>query len=191
MSGVNMPFSHDTQATLLAATALVNTSRRRDGVDKLATLTDLDRFYREHGYTGRFDRDLAELADVRGLRDRIGRLWEVERDDAVELINAMLVEGRAQPQLVRHDGWDWHLHVTHGDAPLAVQILLETAMAMVDVVRSEEFDRVRRCQGADCTAVLVDLSRNSSRRFCDVNNCANRAHVGAYRARRRAEGETG
>jgi hypothetical protein len=32
--------------------------------------------------------------------------------------------------------------------------------------------------------VLVDLSRNRSRRFCDVNGCANRAHVAAYRARR-------
>jgi predicted RNA-binding Zn ribbon-like protein len=42
------------------------------------------------------------------------------------------------------------------------------------------------CEAPDCQAVLVDLSRNRSRRFCDVNNCANRAHVAAYRARRAA-----
>ncbi len=63
-------------------------------------------------------------------------------------------------------------------------MLVETAMAMADVVRSNEYDRVQHCAAHDCDAVLVDLSRNRSRRFCDVNGCANRAHVAAYRARR-------
>ena len=64
-------------------------------------------------------------------------------------------------------------------------MLVETAMAMIDVVRSDEYDRLQHCEADDCDAVLVDLSRNRSRRFCDVNGCANRAHVAAYRARQR------
>jgi hypothetical protein len=38
----------------------------------------------------------------------------------------------------------------------------------------------------DCDQVLVDLSRNRSKRYCDARTCGNRVHVAAYRARRRA-----
>ena len=59
-------------------------------------------------------------------------------------------------------------------------------MAFVDLVRADDLGRLRRCAAEDCDAVLVDLSRNRSRRFCDTGNCGNRAHVAAYRARRAA-----
>ncbi len=36
---------------------------------------------------------------------------------AAELVNAMLAESGAVPQLVRHGEWDWHLHGVAGDAP--------------------------------------------------------------------------
>ncbi|WP_129338509.1 CGNR zinc finger domain-containing protein [Cellulomonas endophytica] len=181
-----MSFAPDTRVALQAAAALVNTAgdRRRDGVDRLVDVDDLDRFYAANGFAGRHDRDAAELAAVRGVRDRVRRLWDVPRDEAAGLVNAMLLEADARPWLVRHDGWDWHLHATPMDAPLPVRILTEAAMAVVDVVRSGEYDRMRVCGAPGCSAVLVDLSRNRSRRFCDVNNCANRLHVQAFRERR-------
>ena len=37
--------------------------------------------------------------------------------------------------------------------------------------------------------VLVDLSKNRSRRFCDTGNCGNRQHVAAYRERLSREHE--
>ena len=43
------------------------------------------------------------------------------------------------------------------------------------------------CAAPDCDFVVIDLSRNRSRRFCD-SGCGNRANVAAYRARRRATG---
>lgn len=177
-------FSHDTTVSLHAAAALVNTARMRDGEDRLGTVEALDDFYDAHDYSGTHTRDEAELTAVREVRDGLARLWRVDRDEAVGLVNAMLLEGRARPQLVRHDHWDWHLHAHAPGAALATQIQVETAMALIDVVRAGAFDRLRTCEG--CEAVLVDLSRNSSRRFCDVNNCGNRAHVEAYRARRSA-----
>jgi len=39
--------------------------------------------------------------------------------------------------------------------------------------------------GRKCGGVLVDLSKNRSKRFCDAG-CGNRAAVNAYRARRAA-----
>jgi predicted RNA-binding Zn ribbon-like protein len=35
--------------------------------------------------------------------------------------------------------------------------------------------------------VLVDLSKNSSKRYCDTGNCGNRTNVAAYRARKRLQ----
>lgn len=182
-----MVFARDTEMNLLAAAELVNTARRRDGHDALSTVADLDGFFERWGYTGRHDRDDAEVAHVRAARERIACLWDVDRDEAAELVNVMLREADAVPFLVRHDAVDWHLHATAPGAALATVIVVETAMGVVDVVRSDEYPRLKVCEGEGCTAVLVDLSRNRSRRFCDVNGCGNRAHVAAYRARRAAQ----
>jgi predicted RNA-binding Zn ribbon-like protein len=182
-----VPFAYDTQSNLVMAVALVNTGLRRDGSDALATVDDLNRFCREHGLAGRHDGDAAELAQVHQVRERLTELWSVDRDRAADLVNAMLAESAAIPRLVRHDGWDWHLHATALTAPLPVRVIVESAMAVVDVIRSDEWARMARCAAEECDAVLIDLSRNRSRRFCDVNSCANRAHVAAYRARRAAD----
>ena len=93
----------------------------------------------------------------------------------------------ALPQLVRHDGWDYHLHATPPDAPLADRMAVEAAMAVVDVIRMGELDRLRVCGADDCEDVLVDLSKNRSRRFC-ATTCSNRTNVSAYRQRQAARG---
>ncbi|QCB94034.1 CGNR zinc finger domain-containing protein [Cellulomonas shaoxiangyii] len=181
-----MPFAHDTEANLRAAADLVNTARRLDGTDALTTPEDLRAFRTRWRYTGRHDGDAAELAAVRRARTRVGALWAADRDAAADQVNAMLRDADAVPSLARHDHMDWHLHATADDAPLASVVLAETALAAADLVRSDEWDRMGTCAAEDCDAVLLDLSRNRSRRFCDVNGCANRAHVAAYRARRAA-----
>ena len=56
-------------------------------------------------------------------------------------------------------------------------------MAMTDVIRMDELGRLRICAADDCDDVVVDLSKNRSRRYCD-GGCGNRANVAAYRARR-------
>jgi predicted RNA-binding Zn ribbon-like protein len=56
-------------------------------------------------------------------------------------------------------------------------------MAVIDVVRSNELSRLRICASATCLDVVVDLSKNRSKRFCD-GTCGNRAAVAAYRARK-------
>lgn len=63
------------------------------------------------------------------------------------------------------------------------QILVETAMAMVDVVRLDETGRLQVCAASDCDGVVIDMSRNRSRRFCSTT-CGNREAQAAYRARR-------
>jgi predicted RNA-binding Zn ribbon-like protein len=174
-------FAHDTEVALAAAAALVNTAQE-DG-DELADVGALDEFVRKWGWTGERRRDQTELDAVRALRPRLGRLWHIDEDSAVALVNNLLREARALPQLVKHDTWDYHLHATPPDAPLADRMAVEAAMALTDVIRQKELSRLQRCAAGSCDDVLVDLSKNRSRRFCSAS-CANRTNVAAYRARR-------
>lgn len=187
-SGVNVLFAHDTAAALGSAAALVNTLPGSvpgdDDPDTLTTVADLDRLLVKHRWTGRHERTEAELAQVRALRLRLATLWTLDEKGAVAEVNAMLAENRALPQLVRHDGWSWHLHATPPDAPLAARMAVEAAMAVIDVIRAEQLQRLRTCESPTCDNVLVDLSKNRSRRYCDAG-CGNRANVAAYRARKR------
>jgi predicted RNA-binding Zn ribbon-like protein len=85
---------------------------------------------------------------------------------------------------VRHGGHDWHIHAVAPDAPLAARMAVEAAMAMIDVIRADEMSRLDLCADPDCEGIVLDLSRNRSRRFCSTT-CTNRAAVAAYRARKR------
>jgi predicted RNA-binding Zn ribbon-like protein len=174
-------FTHDTEASLLAAVSLVNTAEEPD---TLSTLDELESFLDEHEFTGTRLRNAAELGLVRDLRPRLRTLLTSDRDHAAGLVNDLLGEEHALPQLVRHGDHDWHIHAVAPDAPLATRIAVESAMAMIDVIRADEMSRLDVCADAECEGLVVDLSRNRSRRFCSTT-CGNRAAVAAYRARRR------
>jgi predicted RNA-binding Zn ribbon-like protein len=180
-------FTHDTEVSLQCAAALVNTGLQ--DTEELATPEQLREFVRRWGWTGRIAGDEAELAEVHALRPRLRRLWQADEDETVRMVNEMLRETHALPQLVKHDQWDYHLHATPSDAALADRIMVEAAMAVVDVVRAGELGRLRVCAADDCQDLLVDLSKNRSRRFCD-GGCGNRTNVAAYRARRAGNAQT-
>lgn len=167
--------------SLRAAVDLVNSAEEPDTLD---TIEAVDAWYSGHGYTGRRDGDAAELAALRRIRPALRELLTADRDTAAELVNTLLDEARALPRLVRHDALDWHIHVVPPDAPVHRRVLAETAMAMIDVIRSGEHSRLAVCADAGCEGLVLDLSRNRARRFCSTA-CANRNAVAAYRARRR------
>lgn len=175
-----MLFTHDTSATLLAAAALVNSAEKPDTMTDLA---QLDTFVAEHGHTGSRAHDAAELDAVRAMRAPLRRLLTSDRDTAVEIVNGMLTSYQAVPRLVRHDGLDYHLHAADSDRPLADRIAVETAMAMIDMIRADELGRLSVCADGTCNGIVLDLSRNRSRRYCSTA-CGNRIAVAAYRARK-------
>jgi predicted RNA-binding Zn ribbon-like protein len=178
-----MAFTHDTELSLSATAALVNTGRAP--VEEMPDVASLDQFIADWEWTGSRTHDEAELAAVLRLRSRLARLWEMTSDEAVVLVNGLLAEANALPQLVKHDGWDYHIHATSPDAPLADRMAVDAAMAFADVIRVGEFGRLRVCAADDCEDVVIDLSKNRSRRFCSLT-CANRVNVAAYRSRRTA-----
>jgi predicted RNA-binding Zn ribbon-like protein len=177
---VKTVFTHDTEIALAFVATLVNTLDGDD--DYLPDLAALDKFVEDQEWSGARQHTEAELRAVRELRPRLRRIWHVDEDEVVRIVNDLLCQANALPQLVKHDQWDYHLHAVPQNAPLATRMAVEAAMAMADVVRGKELSRLRTCEFPTCDRVLVDLSKNRSKRFCD-NICANRAAVAAYRAR--------
>ncbi|MDQ4138255.1 MAG: CGNR zinc finger domain-containing protein [Actinomycetota bacterium] len=179
-----MHFTPDTEATGAFLVALANTAAgaSRSGADELSTPAQLTALLDEHGFTGRFDRDAAELADVVRTREELRAMWSLPRDELVGEVNRWLRDVRALPFLVRHDAFDWHLHATESDAPLADRIRAEGALALAEIVRSDQSGRMRVCAADDCSGLLLDLSRNGSKRFCSVR-CGNRVNQQGFRER--------
>ncbi|MDS2173903.1 MULTISPECIES: CGNR zinc finger domain-containing protein [unclassified Nesterenkonia] len=183
-----MTFTHDVDVALANAAALVNTAPEvvragaapREGLPNVAAL---DEFVEQWRWTGSRTHDADELQGVRRFREDLHAVWSMDTEQAVEQVNTWLAEAQALPQLVIHDDFGWHLHATASEAPLWRRMAVEAAMALVDVIRAEELDRLRVCAAQDCAQVLVDLSRNRSRRFCSVT-CGNRLAAAAYRSRR-------
>ncbi|GAA1495058.1 CGNR zinc finger domain-containing protein [Paeniglutamicibacter kerguelensis] len=180
-----MIFAPDTEVALATVVDLINTVAM--DTDGLLTLADLDQFVTEQRFFGSRTHSDAELRSVRQLRTQLRDIWVAPEDEAVEQVNFILRNARALPQLVKHDGLDYHIHATTQQTPLSERMAVEAAMALVDVIRSGERDRLRSCAASNCAAVLLDLSKNRSKLYCDTGNCANREHVRAYRQRKSAQ----
>ncbi|TFC25141.1 CGNR zinc finger domain-containing protein [Cryobacterium sp. TMT1-3] len=186
-----MHFAPDTEEALEFVVLLGDTDpgASRSGRDELETLEDLAALLAPIPFTGRIDGNDAELADVRQTRALLRRVWTLDRDDAVVEVNRMLREAKALPQLARHDVSDWHLHATVPEAPLGERMRVEAALALIDVIRSDEMGRLRMCEADACTGLVLDLSRNGSKRFCSVR-CGNRMNMIAFRGRQAATAQS-
>ena len=71
--------------------------------------------------------------------------------------------------------------------PITMPLILSYIIGFSVILRNPDgpLDRVKVCAADDCSDVLVDLSKNKSKRYCDTGNCGNRVNVAAYRARKR------
>lgn len=180
-------FGHDADHALVTAVDLVATGPETSGTEQLdlERLAEIVRLREVSGIGPLSDRDLRE---VRALRGELLAVFGATDDPsrAAELVNAIVSRSKATPRLTDHDGRPWHVHFFAPDASLADHLAADCGMALARVVADGELDRLRRCEADDCDQVLVDLSRNRSKRYCDSRRCGNRIHVAAYRERRRA-----
>lgn len=181
-----MHLDHDTAACVVQLVDLVNRDDRRSGADLLVSAEQLVDYLDSHEISGERAGTGRELAAVRRLRTRLRTIFDDathgDLDQVVVAINRLLAEAGAVPQLVEHDGAPLHLHYTPSDAPLHHRLAAEMALALGVVLRDGGLERIRVCESPDCGRVLVDVTRNRSRRYCDTQ-CGNRQHVATYRAR--------
>ncbi|MFI5908504.1 CGNR zinc finger domain-containing protein [Dactylosporangium sp. NPDC051541] len=66
---------------------------------------------------------------------------------------------------------------------LARDIGAAAVLALLRASARPSWARLKACRGEDCRWVFLDGSRNSSRRWCDMAACGNRAKSMAFRRR--------
>ncbi|MEO3810880.1 CGNR zinc finger domain-containing protein [Sphaerisporangium sp. B11E5] len=129
----------------------------------------------------------ADLVILRELRRELAAVFAAaarqDEQGAVERLNALLTRHPVHPQITRHDGHRWHLHLTEGGR-LSGEYAAGAVMGLTALVTGLGVDRLGVCQADPCRRAYLDTSSNRSRRYCS-ERCASRANVAAYRARRR------
>ena len=181
-----MDLAHDTQHALLTVVDLVNSRASGSRPDRISSLDDLTAFVERREVSDAGVVGESDLAAVRRLRDRLLAVVLADDDtDAVRLVNDLVADGRTTPRLTDHDGWPLHMHYYAPGARVAEHLAADCGMALAFVIAAGERQRLAVCAAPDCDRVLVDLSRNRSKRYCDSRTCGNRLHVAAYRARQK------
>jgi predicted RNA-binding Zn ribbon-like protein len=131
---------------------------------------------------------------ARELRDAIYSLFSAiassdrPSDGDIAVLNAYLAEGMGHRRLEPGAGrceWMW----SAGEEPLA-QVLWPIASEAAELLVEGELERVKRCGNDTCAWLFVDLSRNRSRRWCDMKDCGNRAKARRHYARKKGAGAT-
>lgn len=183
-----------------------NTIRGRlsdEPLDLLVDYPSLLRFGREAGLIDPAERDrLREMADARPdeaaavhqralvLREGLYRLMDaVARGEEPDAADLQLLQDAARDAFAHgelrktEDGyrWDWTCSTE------LAGVLWPVAGSALEILRSDQADRVRQCAADHCGWLFLDLSRNRSRRWCTMSTCGNRAKASRYRERH-AEG---
>jgi predicted RNA-binding Zn ribbon-like protein len=63
-------------------------------------------------------------------------------------------------------------------------LLLPVGETLARLVSTEDFSRVKACEGRACTLLFADHTRGQVRRWCSMATCGNRAKQAAHRRRR-------
>jgi predicted RNA-binding Zn ribbon-like protein len=180
-------FSHDTEHSLACAVDLVNTAPSPGNDELLPDLAALAEFVERHEVSEVTRLTPADLDGVHQLRERIRPVFESPDDaTAAAVVNGLICDAPMTPRLTNHDGYSWHVHYFSPGASLPDHLAVDCGMALAQVLAAGERERLRCCEAPDCDQVLVDLSRNRSKRYCDARTCGNRLHVAAYRERQRS-----
>lgn len=81
--------------------------------------------------------------------------------------------------------WSWR------NEPEALDVMLWPVIrSTAELLTSTALERVRECAGNDCSWLFMDTSKNHSRRWCDMNDCGNRAKARRHYARNRLARKT-
>jgi predicted RNA-binding Zn ribbon-like protein len=128
-------------------------------------------------------------ADAPGFLALAHRLGEVfadldggDVDAAAARLNEMLADHPAHPHLAKEDG-RWRLHHHPVDAALVAMWTSICAEGVARAIGAGHAERLGTCARPECHRVFLDLSKNTSRRFCSTT-CQNRVKAAAFRHRR-------
>lgn len=143
---------------------------------------------RRFGMTMEFPAAAGDHAGIRAVIDEWLAVVDAPTpEERAVLLNAIMADAAAYPQLTNHDAEGWHLHYrdNHRSMPEILRSVIGVGTALHLTTRG--MGRLGRCAagehpGDPCRRVVVDTTRNGRQRFCSVR-CANRAAVRRHRAK--------
>jgi predicted RNA-binding Zn ribbon-like protein len=113
------------------------------------------------------------------LREAIYRIFTITlkgqspAQEDLAVFNNYLGEAMKRSQIVKtQEGfyWDWTGNLAKLDG-----LLNPVIRSAADLLVSEDFRQVKKCADPICGWLFLDISRNRSRRWCDMRDCGNRA----------------
>ena len=128
------------------------------------------------------------------VREAIYRIFyaisqeEAPEADDMALLNAALPQAMSHARIVQ-DGekhrfsWDWN--VKNGTERLE-RINWLVVRSAADLLTSNKLDDVRACAAEDCRWLFLDISKNHSRRWCDMETCGNQAKARRHYSRKKS-----
>jgi predicted RNA-binding Zn ribbon-like protein len=147
-------------------------------VDHLATIGDLRHWAAAVGLVE--ESWSAPANEVGPLLEKVHRLRS-----AVEAAGAAIAHAADPPAdalaSIRDMAAESLAGATLGGAPLRLSfnggdcIIGPVAWSALDLLRGYELDRLKQCPPEDCRWLFVDRTRNSSRRWCEMATCGDRA----------------
>ena len=118
------------------------------------------------------------------LREAIYRIFTIgiegqsPTQDDLAVFNDYLSEAMMRSQIVKsQDGFYWDMT---GNKAKLDWILSPVIRSAADLLVSEEFRKVKKCSDPACGWLFLDISRNRSRRWCDMADCGNRAKASRF-----------
>jgi predicted RNA-binding Zn ribbon-like protein len=129
------------------------------------------------------------LGDAVSLREAIHRVAATlamngrPPEDDVAFIKSWCARAIAAADLAPGNGdgdgfiWSWPT-----DPPIPETVLGPIALSAVGIMRDSDLSRVKQCGGEHCGWVFFDLTKNRSRRWCEMSVCGNRAKSKRFRA---------
>jgi predicted RNA-binding Zn ribbon-like protein len=135
----------------------------------------------------RSPRDAQLVLDrARELREASYRLFVAAEPagEDLELLGEEAGLAAAERQLISGpEGYRWGWP----DSDRLEQVLWPVALSATDLLTSENRSLVKECAADNCSWLFLDMSRNHSRRWCDMKVCGNRAKARRFSARHRGE----
>lgn len=175
------------------AVRLVNTEQPARSQDALTTVDAVRELFGESRQAARKAGE-SDVARLRAVRTRLRAVFvaAAEGDEvrAVDLLNALLMEYPASPQIAGHEFRDdagnpkWHMHLAESPANAGAGYAAIACMGLAFSLTDLGVERLGVCESGSCRNAYLDTSTNRSRRYCS-DRCATRANVAAYRARKR------
>jgi predicted RNA-binding Zn ribbon-like protein len=174
-----------------------NTLMRRGGEPKetLQNFDDLRRWCAANGGCAEAApqtpaRAAPALAEAIAIREAIYQIFYAAADGKppapadLNALNAALRRAPARRRIVRGEsGFGWSVEVRGASA---AEMLAPVLWSAADLIAGPDLARVRYCANDQCRWLFIDDSKNSSRRWCSMESCGNRAKARRHYARIKA-----